>query len=207
MINRDTRSGFGLAALLALAVVVGVLVGVVTNVLQAHLNSPWLALVNSASPWLTPAFAVGAVARRRGPAAVAGLVVCVIELLAYDMSASLRAVTESSGLTLFWAVCGVIGGPLFGAGGRLWREAAGPGRGLGPALLSSAFVGEAAIAYALFLHYYSSAVLFAVIGVALIAVLGGHGRQYARTGLWMLGTLPAAMLAELVLHLVYRQSF
>jgi hypothetical protein len=200
-------AGFSMPMLLALALVVGALVGVATDLLQTYLNSPWLSLVNSASPWLAPAFAVGAAARRHWQAAVAGVVVCVVELLAYDVTAHVRGIAVSSGLTVFWAVCGVIGGPLFGVGGRLWRRANGTARGLGLALLGSAFFSEAAVTYAVFLHYYSSAVLFVAIGVALIATLGLRGRQYARTGLWLLGTLPAAVLAELALHLVYRQTF
>jgi hypothetical protein len=135
------------------------------------------------------------------------LVACLAELLAYDLSASARDIPVSAGLAVFWAVCGVIGGPLFGWGGRLWREAEGPSRGLGPALVGGAFLGEAAITYAAFLHYYSSAVLFAVIGVALMAILGLHGRQHARTGRWLLGVLPAAVLSEIILHLLYSQSF
>jgi len=199
------HAGFG--TLLALAVLVGVVVGVATDLLQAHLNAPWLGLVNAASPWLAPAFAVGVAARRYWHAAVAGLLTCVVELLAYDMTAHLRGVAVSSGITAFWALCGVIGGPTFGVAGRLWRAARGPLRGLGLALLASAFLGEAAIAYALFLHYYSSAALFAAIGLALIATLGARGRQHVRTGVWLLVTLPAAVVGELLLHLVYSQTF
>jgi hypothetical protein len=199
------HAGFG--TLLALAVLVGVLVGVATDLLQAYLDSPWLSLVNAASPWLAPAFAVGIAARRYWQAAVAGLVTCVAEPAAYDVTAHVRGVAVSGGITAFWALCGVIGGPTFAVAGTLWRSARGPVRGLGLALLASAFLGEAAIAYALFLGYYSSAALFAVIGIVLVAALGRRGRQYARTCLWMLVTLPAAVAGELLLHLVYRQTF
>jgi hypothetical protein len=201
------RAGLGLPALLAAAVGVGVLVGSATDLLQAQLGTPWLSLVNAASPWLAPAFAVGIAARRHWHAAAAGLIVCTVELFGYNATANLRGVAVSSGITVFWAVCGVIGGPLFGVGGWLWRTARGTTRGLGPALLGSAFLGEAAIAYAAYLHYYSSAALFAVIGVMLIAILGRRFRQYGRVALWTLATLPAAVLAEVALHLVYSQTF
>ena len=208
-VSRRQEPGWhaGLWALLALAVAVGVIVGASTDLLQAHLNPPWLSLVNAASPWLAPAFAVGVAARRYWHAAVAGLVTCVVELAAYDVTAHLRGIAVGSGITAFWALCGVIGGPTFGVAGKLWRAARGPVRGLGLALLASAFLGEAAIAYALFLGYYSSAALFAVIGIVLIATLGRRGPQYARTCLWMLVTLPAAVVGELLLHLVYSQTF
>lgn len=203
--ERGWYAGFG--TLLALAVVVGAVVGVVTDLLQAHLNAPWLGLVNAASPWLAPAFAVGIAARRYWHAAVAGLLTCVVELLAYDVTAHVRGIAVSSGITAFWALCGVIGGPVFGVAGKLWRTARGPLRGLGLALLASAFLGEALIAYALFLHYYSSAALFAAIGAALVVSLGARGRQYVLTGVWLLATLPAAVVGELLLHLVYSQTF
>jgi hypothetical protein len=192
--------------LFALALAVGEFVGVATDLLQAHLSSPWLSLVNSASPWLAPAFAVGIAARHRWHAVMAGLAVCEAELFAYGLTAQLRHIPVSSSMIIFWAVCGTVGGPLLGLGGRLWHEAKGPTRGLGPALLVSAFLAEAMITYAAFLHYYSSAALFAVIGIALAAALGVRGRQYARTGLWMLGALPAAVLAEVGLHVVYSQA-
>lgn len=207
--GRGRESGWhtGFGTLLALAVLVGVLVGVATDLLQAYLNSPWLSLVNSASPWLAPAFAVGIAARRYWHAAVAGLVTCVVELIAYDVTAHLRGIAVGSGITAFWALCGVIGGPTFGVAGKLWRSARGPIRGLGLAVLASAFLGEAAIAYGLYLGYYSSAALFTVIGIVLIAALGRRGRQHVRSCLWLLVTLPAAVVGELLLHLVYSQTF
>jgi hypothetical protein len=192
--------------LLAAALAVGGLVGAATDLLQAQLNSPWLSLVNAESPWLAPAFAVGAAARRRRHAGVAGAVVCVVELSAYNAAAVARHIAINASVTTFWIVCAVLGGPLFGIAGRLWREAAGPTRGLGPALLGSVFLGEAAIVYAVYLRYYSSAVLFVVIGIALVALLGVHGRQHTRTAMWMLATLPSALLAELAFHLVYNQT-
>ncbi len=42
----------GSVTLVVAAAVSGLVVGGVTQVLQAHLDSPWLSLVNTASPWL-----------------------------------------------------------------------------------------------------------------------------------------------------------
>ena len=91
----------GPVTLVVAAAVLGLVVGGVTQVLQAHLDSPWLSLVNAASPWLFFAFAIGAAGRTRG---------------------------------------------------------------LGPALLGGYFLAEAAD-YQWNLHYHSTALLFAVIGV------------------------------------------
>jgi Family of unknown function (DUF6518) len=193
--------------LLVLALVVGLAVGALTSILQKYLDSPWLALVNSASPWLAPAFAVGAAGRRVRDSALAGFVACAAELLGYYATAELRGFPAGDGILLFWTVCGVIGGPLFGAAGLLWREGSGRLRGLGPALLGGAFLAEAGISYGWTLHYYSSAVLFAAIGVAAVAVLGFRARQHARAGLWLLATLPVGALGEIALGLVYTSSF
>ena len=128
--------------LLVLALILGLAVGALTSILQKYLDSPWLALVNSASPWLAPAFAVGVAGRRVRDSALAGLVVCAAELLGYYATAELRGFPAGDGILLFWTVCGVVGGPLFGAAGLLWREGSGRLRGLGLALLGGAFLAE-----------------------------------------------------------------
>jgi hypothetical protein len=42
------------------AATIGIVIGALTSFGQAHLNLPWSALVNSASPWLLGGFAAGA---------------------------------------------------------------------------------------------------------------------------------------------------
>lgn len=196
----------GPVTLVATAALVGLVVGGVTQVLQAHLDSPWLSLVNAASPWLFFAFVVGAAARRLRHAAGAGLILCAGELAGYYGTAHERGIPASTGIMVFWAVCGLIGGPLFGAGGLLWRRATGWTRGLGPALLGGSFLAEAAD-YQWNLHYHSTALLFAVIGVAAAALAGLRASQLPRTGLWFCAVLPAGLLAEAVLNTVYNHSF
>lgn len=190
--------------------VVGLAIGAATSALQKYLDFPWLALVNAASPWLAPAFAVGALWRRPVPAAVAGLATCLFELTGYYLTAAARGFYGEGGvggIVLFWAACGLIGGPIFGAAGWAWRHGDGRLRGLGPAVLAGAFVAEAAISYGWRLHYTSSAILFAVIGIALFAWLGTRGRQLTPAFRWLAVVLPAGVLAELVVGVVYNQSF
>jgi hypothetical protein len=52
----------------------------------------------------------------------------------------------------------------------------------------------------------SSAVLLGVLRLALVAALGFRGRPYARVGLRLAIALPAGIVAELLLGLVYRQG-
>ncbi|MCW2945161.1 MAG: hypothetical protein JWR24_1878 [Actinoallomurus sp.] len=96
---------------------------------------------------------------------------------------------------------------MFGAAGRLWWRGPGRLRGLGAAVLAAAFLAEAAVSYGWRLHYASSAILFAALGLAVVVLLGFRGRQYPHVGRWLLATIPAAVVAELALGLVYAQSF
>ena len=133
------------AALVALGLGVGV--GVGTSLLQAHLDFPWLALVNAASPWLTTAFVAGALQPRLGRALWVGLAATVLEVAAYYLTAELRGFGVSASYLTLWTLCAVVGGPLFGAAGHLWRRAA--PAGLGAALLVAAWASEAVVVYGL----------------------------------------------------------
>lgn len=195
------------AVRLGAAVVAGLVMGAVTSVLQKYLDFPWLSLVNAASPWLAPAFAVGALQRRVGGAALAGLATCVFELVGYYLTSAARGYFSAGGhgILLFWTGCAVVGGPVFGAAGWLWRQ--GRVRGLGASVLVASFLAEAAVGYGWRLHYTSSAILFAVIGVAAAVLLGLRDRAYVPLCRWLLVTFPAGAIAELILGLVYARSF
>jgi len=195
------------AGLVAVLAVTGLAVGAVTSVLQRYLNQPWLSLVNSASPWLAPMFGLGALWRRPITAAVAGLGTGLAELAGYYLTAAARGHPAGGGILVFWAACAVVGGPVFGAAGWLWWRHSGRLGRLGASALPAAFLAEAAVVYAWSLRYYSSAVLLAVIGVALLAVAGLRGNGPARAAAWLLVTFPAGVAAELVLHLAYSQRF
>lgn len=188
-------------------VLAGLAVGAATSLLQAHLNPPWLALVNSASPWLVPAFAAGVLARRYPVAAAAGLVTCVLEVAAYFLTASVRGFSGGLGYEAFWVACGLVGGPLAGTAGAAWRSDAARWRGLGAAVLPAAFLAEGLVGYGVRLHYWSSAVLFALLGVAAAVALGWPGRRAASLVRWLPPVLAAAVLAELALGLIYRGTF
>jgi hypothetical protein len=185
---------------------VGLGVGALTSVLQKYLGSPWSSLVNAASPWLAPMFGLALLWRRAVAAAVAGLAVGLLELAGYYTTAHLRGYPAGHSILLFWAVCAVIGGPVFGSAGWLWWRGPLQLRGLGAAVMGSAFLAEAIVTYGFRLHYVSSAVLFTVIGAALVVVLGMRQQQLLRAIAWLCITLPAGLVAEVVLGLVYSQS-
>jgi Family of unknown function (DUF6518) len=195
------------AVRLGVVLALGLVMGAVTSVLQKYLNFPWLSLVNAASPWLAPAFAVGALQRRVGGAAFAGLAACVFELVGYYLTSAARGYFSSGGhgILLFWTGCAVVGGPVFGAAGWLWRQDR--VRGLGASVLAASFLAEAAISYGWRLHYTSSAILFAALGIGAAVLLGLRNGQYAPLCRWLLLTFPAGAVAELLLGLVYARSF
>ena len=147
--------------------------------------------------------------RRAAGAAVAGFATCLFELAGYYVTAAARGYfgDGGNGILLFWSACALVGGPVFGWAGRAWRRGPGRTRGLGVAILAAAYLAEAAVVYGWRLHYTSSAVLFAAIGIAAVPVLAYRERIMTSTLRWLLAALPAGILAEAILGLVYGRSF
>jgi hypothetical protein len=191
---------------IAAVLVLGLGVGAATSVLQAHLHPPWFSLVNAASPWLVPAFVVGTMHRRLPGSVVAGTVTVLLELLGYTVTAAARGFSSSHALLVFWAVCAIVGGPVFGAAGHAWWRNRRSRGALGAAILAAAFIAEGLVAYQWRLHYTSSAVLFCAIGVVSVFVLGRRQRTVWRIVGWLPATVIAGGLGELLLGLIYKQS-
>jgi hypothetical protein len=204
-VSSHARSSPNLGARVAIVVMVGLTVGALTSVLQTYLDSPWLSLVNAASPWLAFAFLLGALWRRLLDAALAGIATGLLELIGYYVTANLRGYPAGGSIVVFWAACAIVAGPVFGAAGWAWWHAPERLSTLGAAVLPAAFFAEGAISYGLRLHDTSSAILFAALGSAPIVLLGRH--QQLAIARRLLVTVPVAMLAELILGIVYRQSF
>ena len=128
-----------------LALLAGAVVGALTSLLQARLDFPWLALVNAVSPWLTTAFVAGALQARLRTAVWTGLLATFVQVVAYYTVAELRGYDASVHYVVFWSLCAVVGGPLFGAAGHAWHHAS--PAGLGAAALPAAFLSEAVVTY------------------------------------------------------------
>jgi hypothetical protein len=191
----QTPRARGSAAIVAGAVVVGLAIGALTSFGQAHLGGALNALVNSASAWLIAPFAFGAAMASLRGAAVVGLLVCVAQLVGYELTAELRGFAAAASLTLFWGVCAVVGGPLFGAGGQLLRRGSASVRGLGGALPTSAFLAEGGWLYLHQLHYYATAALWLGIGALAALALLRAARDYR----WLALTLPLGTAGEILL--------
>lgn len=189
LVARAARPDRATPAVLAIAVGAGLAVGALTSFGQTLLGGTWFAgLANAVSPWLVASFLVGALARRGWVAALAGLVACAGEVAGYYLVADLRGFAVGASSVAVWAVSGVVGGPVFGWAGRLWRTAVGRWRGLGPALLVGCWLAEAVVTYAVVLRYGDDAAVFAVVAALLVVLLGRPGGQTGALLRW----LPAA---------------
>jgi Family of unknown function (DUF6518) len=185
---------------LALAVVVGLGVGCLTSFGQTHINGTFNPLVNSASAWLVAPFVIGGCMATMPGAAAAGLTVCVLQLAGYDLTAELRGFPAAQSLIVFWGACAVLGGPVFGLGGKLSRAGRPDVRGLGAAVLAGVFLAEGIWLYVHELHYYDSAALCIGIGVLVAVGLLRGLRDYR----WLALTLPVGLVGEVLLTRIYR---
>ena len=174
--------------------------GVLTSLLQAHFDYPWLALVNAASPWLTTAFVAGALQARLSTAMLVGVAATTLEVVAYYGTANVRGFGVSTSYVILWSACAVVGGPIFGAAGHVWRRAS--PAGLGGALLVATYVSEAVVLYHFQLGYSSSAWLFGAIALLLAVGLGWHRSQYRAVARWLLPTVIAGAAGHAVLGLL-----
>jgi hypothetical protein len=188
----------------SIVIVVGLAIGIATAIAQTHLDSPWSSLANAASPWLAGAFIVGTLWRRLPSAALAGLVACLLELVGYYATDTARGFSTSQHELVFWGAAALVGGPVVGVAGHLWWRRSDGRRALGAAVLAAAFLAEAAVGYGWRLHYLSSVILFACIGVAIVAVLGIRGHQHLRIAQALTVVLPVGILAEFILGTVAR---
>jgi hypothetical protein len=184
----------------AIAVAIGIVVGSVTSFAQARLDLPWSALANSASPWLLGGFVAGALQARRTAAVVAGLGTCVLEVVAYYVTAAARGYPVNRAEIVFWVVCAVFGGPLFGWAGWAWWRAADRLSPFGAGLAPATFLAEAIGTYELRLHYQSTVVLYVAIGLALLAVVTVASRAVRKRPIRMITSTAVATLVGIAIY-------
>jgi hypothetical protein len=189
--------------LVGLVLITGLAVGAVTSIGQGHLSTTLSPLVNSASAWLVAPFVVGSLVRSDRGAGVAGLTVCLLQLVGYSITAELRGFSAGGSIVVFWSACAIVGGPLFGTAGRLWRTRTDALRGLGAAVLPAAFVAEGLWVYVHELQHYGAAALWVAIGALLSLLLVDSTREQR----WLAITIPVALAAEALVTQIYSQSF
>jgi hypothetical protein len=178
-----------------IVVATGLAVGAATSFGQGRLGGATDALVNSVSAWLVAPFVVGALMATRRGAALAGLAVCVLENVGYYVTADLRGFYNGPLLIAFWVACGVVGGPLFGAGARVWRGGDRRERGLGGALIPAVFAAEGLWLYLHEQHDTARAGLWLACAAISAAVLLRRPAERR----WLAPALTCALLGEVAL--------
>ena len=155
-----------------IVVVVGLGLGVVTQILQSVLPSGWSQAANAISPWLLVAFYIGSAMPDRGSAVVAGLATLVLALVGYYATTQLRyGIGGGTSALIFWGLGAAVGGPVFGLAGHTWRTGAHRHRALALGLLAAVFIAEAGY-HLLVLSEPGVAIGFAIAGLLVPVVLG-----------------------------------
>src|SRR5262245_3824741 len=97
----------------AMAVVAGLVTGVLTLAGQSVLPGAWNRLANSGAIWVSVAFAIATVAPSIRVAAVGGLVALLSALAGYFGSVATLHVGVSTASLVIWGGVAVVGGPVF----------------------------------------------------------------------------------------------
>jgi hypothetical protein len=170
--TRPVLSMQSLRTRVLVVLVVGLGLGVVTQILQSVLPTGWSQAANAISPWLLVAFLVGAAMPDRGSAVVAGFATLGLALVGYYATTQLRyGIGGGTGSLLFWGIGAAVGGPVFGFAGYVWQTGEHRNRAVALGLLAAVFVAEAGY-HLLVLSEPGVAAGFAVAGLLVPVVLG-----------------------------------
>jgi hypothetical protein len=121
----------------------GLLLGIVTQLLQGILPGALNWVANALSGWLVVAFLAGS--RHASPrrAAVLGVVLLVAALAGYYGTVQVRFGYGAGGsILLFWGIGALAGGLVFGAAGWWWRHGTERARAVATGLLGALLVCE-----------------------------------------------------------------
>jgi Family of unknown function (DUF6518) len=173
----------GVVARLALAVVVGLAVGGLTEWSVPHLPFSLEPLANSAAPWVLVAFAVALTARRTGESLLLAVVTLLALVVGFYFVEAGRGWGVSRHQVVFWSVASVVIGPLVGLAAGWLRNAGRTRAALGAGVLGGLLAGEAV--YGLAELRFSTPVDYwhvqFVLGLALaIALPLWRSRRYLR---------------------------
>ena len=120
-----TRARPGLrrpAAVVALAIAAGAVLGIGTQVLQGWLPGAWGVVANSGVAWAVVAFGLGTVVATDRLAATAGAVALVVAAISYYRAVDwFEHVSSGPRGAIVWSLAGLVAGPVFAVAGRSAR--------------------------------------------------------------------------------------
>jgi Family of unknown function (DUF6518) len=192
--------GPGATAVLGLAVVVGLAWGAATSGLQTLLPWPFAGLANAVSPWVAPAFLVGALSRRPGSPSWPGSSRAPVKSGGTTSSPRCAASASTPPRWWMWLATALFGGPVFGTAGWCWRHVGSlRWAASGTALQGAVFVAEGAVSHGAFLHHTGDAIVFCALGALLVVALGATTAAARASGAPRRGVGAAG---ELALHVL-----
>ena len=173
------------------AVAAGLLLGIVTQLLQGILPGALNWIANALSGWLIVAFLFGSRLATWRIAAVASVVLLVAALAGYYATVQVRFGYGAGGsILVFWGLGALAGGAVFGAAGWWWRHGTERARALATGLLAALLVCEGVY----FLAILPDPTVGAGAIVAGLLVPLVFGRTWRDRGLAYLGMLPGLAL-------------
>lgn len=186
----------------ATSLVVGLALGVLTNLAQGWLPGAWNQIPNSGAVWSAVAFAAGALLAGRVSllACVAAGLLAEIGLVVgyYGYAQFGRDGMGDLHAPLVWLVMAFVAGPLFGLAGGWWRRGRDMRRRIvGLAVLAGVF-GQEGTYYARVLHYEPQA--WACLAVLVLAPLA-MARTHRERALTLLTAVVFSLVAFAVLDL------
>jgi Family of unknown function (DUF6518) len=133
----------GMAARLALAVVVGLAVGAATEWSVPHLPFSLEPLGNTAAPWILVACALALTAHRMGGSLMLAVVTLIALVLGFYVAEAYRGWPVSRHQVEFWFAASMAIGPLVGLAAGWLRHAGRTTAALGAGVLGGLLAGEA----------------------------------------------------------------
>jgi len=176
---------------LVAAVGAGLVLGVVTQLLQGILPGALNWVANALSGWLVVAFLAGSRYATPRLAAILGVVLLVAALAGYYGTVQVRfGYGGSSSSLVFWGIGALAGGLVFGAAGWWWRHGEERARALATGLLAALLVCEGV--YFLAILPDSTVGAGAIVAGLLVPLV--LGRSWRDGGLAYAGMLPGLAL-------------
>ena len=133
----------GMAARLALAVVIGLAVGAATEWSVPHLPFSLEPLGNTAAPWILVACALALTAHRMGGSLMLAVVTLIALVLGFYVAEAYRGWPVSRHQVEFWFAASVAIGPLVGLAAAWLRHSGRTMAALGAGVLGGLLAGEA----------------------------------------------------------------
>lgn len=128
---------------LALAAVIGLAAGALTEWMVPHLSFTFEPLSNSAAPWILVAFAMALTARRTGESLILAVVTLLALVVGFYATQAHHGWAVSRHQVEFWSAASVAIGPLIGLAAGWLRYAGRTAAAVGAGILGGLLVGEA----------------------------------------------------------------